>query len=151
MVTRSKKNKPWMTEDHKKARRIWAEQHLQWSRERWRHILWSDESPFTLFIGPRGGKVWIKKTMKKREKEEGFKVLDWPSQSPDLSPIENIWSHLKLQLKQRKVYPKTKEQLWGYVQEEWAKLPPDLLLKLADSMPKRCQVVIAAHGGPIDY
>ena len=89
--------------------------------------------------------------LKKREKEEGFKVLDWPSQSPDLSPIENIWSHLKLQLKQRKVYPKTKEQLWGYVQEEWAKLPPDLLLKLADSMPKRCQDVIAAHGGPIDY
>src|SRR3569623_894629 len=31
MVTRSKRKKPWMTEDHKKARRIWAEQHLQWS------------------------------------------------------------------------------------------------------------------------
>lgn len=239
MVTRRKRKKPWMTEDHKKARRIWAEQHADWSKERWRHVLWSDESPFTLFTGPRGGKVWIKKTkkrldprqieptkkhggghinvwgcfsasgvgslkwvegkmdassyhgilthrvlptlrtrskeepeiiwlfqhdnasvhtaeecttyLKKREKAEGFKVLDWPSQSPDLNPIENVWSHLKLQLKHRKVYPRTKAQLWGYVQEEWAKLPANLLMNLAVSMPKRCKDVIAAHGGPIDY
>jgi transposase len=73
------------------------------------------------------------------------------SQSPDLNPIENVWSHLKLRLKHRKVYPRTKEQLWGYVQEEWAQLPVELLMNLATSMKKRCQDVIAAQGGPIDY
>ena len=85
--------------------------------------------------------------LKKREAAEGFQVLEWPSNSPDLNPIENLWSFLNLQLKNRPEKPTSKEELWGQLEEEWKKLAGYLLGSLVDSMPQRCQDVIAARGG----
>lgn len=31
--------------------------------------------------------------------KKDFEVLDWPANSPDLSPIENAWAHLKYKIK----------------------------------------------------
>jgi len=38
-------------------------------------------------------------------RKHGLTVMDWPANSPDLSPIENLWAHLKHELRER--YPDT--------------------------------------------
>ena len=53
-------------------------------------------------------------------KAENVTVMDWPLQSPDLNPIENVWKTLAECSKTRN--PKTAEQLWNALQEEWNKI-----------------------------
>lgn len=76
-------------------------------------------------------------------------LLDWPAQSPDLNPIENLWSYLDYKLKDRK--PKNKAELFQILQEAWNAIPIDLLMKLSDSMPDRIEAVLKAKGYASKY
>ena len=76
-------------------------------------------------------------------------VLEWPSQSPDLNPIENLWSDLKIAVHKRK--PSNLKELEQFCKEEWAKIPVVRCGKLIETYPKRLGAVIAAKGGSTKY
>ena len=48
-------------------------------------------------------------------------ALEWPRQSSDLNPIENLWYDLKIAVHQRN--PSNLKELEQFCLEEWAKIP----------------------------
>lgn len=76
-------------------------------------------------------------------------LSEWPAQSPDLNPIENLWSILDKRCAKRA--PNTAAELFQSLEEEWYQLPTDLLTTLVHSMPRRCRAVIDADGGMTKY
>ena len=79
------------------------------------------------------------------------KIMDWPACSPDLNPIENLWSILK-----RKVYEGgkqylTKDDLWNAISMAARETTPDEIKRLTSSMDRRLLSVMSNHGGYINY
>ncbi len=89
----------------------------------------------------KGTKSWFN--------DHGVTVLDWPANSPDLNPIENLWGIVKR--KMRDTRPNNADELKATVKETWASIPPQQCHKLITSMPRRIEAVIKAKGAPTKY
>jgi hypothetical protein len=92
---------------------------------------------------------YLKSQEAKLKKE--FTVLDWPSQSPDMNPIENLWNIVKAKLNVRHPRPSSLDQLFDAIQDEWSKISKRTLKNLVESMPRRVQALLEARGGYTKY
>ena len=75
---------------------------------------------------------------------------DWPAQSPDLNPIENIWQMIKYSLAKRSV-ARSVVELDRQIKQEWDAVTQETIQTLIESMPHRIAEVINAHGGHTHY
>lgn len=81
--------------------------------------------------------------------EANVDVLEWPSQSPDLNPIEHLWELLERKIRLRAIHNAT--DLWEILQDEWQNIPLEICQNLVDSMPRRCKAVLQAKGYATKY
>ena len=224
----SAKRKPLVTARQRKKRLDFAKAYKDFTLERWRQVLWTDESTFHV-SDTRGRRVWnfpgadpfrpealatsVKfpaylmvwggfgyggltplvflppnstvnrdsyYTLLNEHLEDSFEasntsifqqdgapahtarlitgwfadcgieyIKDWPGNSPDLSPVENLWAILKAKIKS--VDTSTIPKLKAALQHAWANLDAELLKKLADSVPGRLKEVKKRKGYPIRY
>lgn len=73
-------------------------------------------------------------------------VINWPSKSPDLNPIENLWGYLT-----KRVYSNSRQfnnvnELETAIYHEWNSLDPEYLKTLIDGMSKRIGQVLINNG-----
>lgn len=233
MGTFIKQRKPYLTEDHKKARYQFAKDHLKWTLEDWKNVMFSDETIISR-IGSYGRKYYFKKKgdtsvrphhIKKTKQGGGGKmmvwgcityfgrgdacwipgkmnsvsyvevlkdyvfascdyygidrakfifqqdnakihtskltfdyikksnipVMVWPPNSPDLNPMETVWSYLKLKLDRYSTEPRNIDDLWDRVQDVWNDIPIEFIQRLYDTMPERVKELYACKGNAINF
>lgn len=73
----------------------------------------------------------------------------WPGNSPDLSPIENLWATLQKELDS--LEPATSlKRLEAQLKSAWKKISPETLENLYNCMPNRIKKCIRLKGGYIN-
>lgn len=76
-------------------------------------------------------------------------VLDWPAQSPDMNPIENLWSVMAKNIEGKR--PSNLDSLWLILQDAWNNIDDVTITRLFESMPNRMKHVIKARGYHTKY
>lgn len=76
-------------------------------------------------------------------------IKDWPGNSPDVNPIENLWALIKKDLQGHDV--SSLPRLEAAIKDSWNKIPASTLENLAKSLPKRLREVKKKKGNPTKY
>ena len=74
----------------------------------------------------------------------------WPRNSPDLNPLEHLWSRLQ-QSVLRVPRPRNRDQLITRVQKEWDSITQLELSDLVRSFPRRLQACVDNSGSYTNY
>ncbi len=78
-----------------------------------------------------------------------WRVLKWPAMSPDLNPIEHLWSDLKTAVGRR--HPSNLNDLEQFAKEELSKIPVERCKNLIHGYRKRLISVIFFQRGATKY
>ncbi|GFS84488.1 transposable element Tcb1 transposase [Trichonephila clavipes] len=129
-----------LTQYHSRLRRQWCDERMMWAAER-NGVVFTDESRICLQHHNGRIRVWRHRGERMMNScvihrhtgpatgimvffvNHQIELLPWPARSPDLSPIENMWSMVVQRLTQIAPPAATPEQLWQRVEAAWSAVP----------------------------
>ncbi len=68
------------------------------------------------------------------EHDNGFTLLKWPPQSPDLNPIEHLWDVVEREIRIMDVQPTHLQQLRHAIMSIWTTISEECFQHLVESM-----------------
>jgi len=81
--------------------------------------------------------------------ESEIRTIDWPPYSPDLNPIENLWSIIKKRIES--VRRQNIDSVVQTTRKIWSDDLNEICAELVASMARRIHVCIQNKGGPTGY
>ena len=81
----------------------------------------------------------------------GINLMSWPPNSPDLNPIENLWSLLKSHLYKNGKKYRNKNELWEEIQRFCEKIDGNIIKNLTESVNRRLFQLVLNKGGYVNY
>lgn len=96
-----------------------------------------------------GASCHTAKSVKAWFSENNLTVLQWPSKSPDLNPIEHLWAYIDTKLEENP--PETLADLEVAITKIWNEIDKSRVISLIESMPKRVDACIKARGSYTKY
>ena len=98
----------------------------------------------------RRTKEWLKEIAE----TNGLTLMEWPSNSPDINPIEHLWAYLKFEL--HRLYKNTatlkgspatiRAAMRLQLHDLWWKILEEVLNHRVNNMPHRVQALLEAKG-----
>ncbi|CEP15733.1 hypothetical protein [Parasitella parasitica] len=145
-------HKPSLSIKHMENRLKWYSGKTGWGYDKWKYVVWSDESKFNIVGNDGGARVLQKEGARydkmiekkgttfilqedgapghagkiarnwKKDQPEILGFVLWPAQSPDLNPIEHLWAILEKRIEGRRHAIESKDELEACLRDEWSKL-----------------------------
>ena len=78
-------------------------------------------------------------------------TLSWPSCSPDLNPVEEIWHCIKNEISALPERPSTIPTMEDAIWSAWANIDQASIPAIVDTIPARIEAVLSARGGHTHY
>ncbi|KAF2879889.1 hypothetical protein ILUMI_26284 [Ignelater luminosus] len=153
---------PLLAREHRVTRLRFAREHVNWTIDDWKRVLFSDETRESLNSPGGRQRVWRKpgerfaaSNISPRIPFCGGSIMFWRGicfygstnllpRSPDMNPIEHLQDALNRSVRRHIPAPMNFRELEQVVLVEWKNIPLETIHNLINSMPRHMEAVIRA-------